>query len=368
MSRGKIAFRVDASLEIGTGHVMRCLTLANALKEKDIESFFICRDHPGNMVDAIAKQGFTHFMLMEADQKTPGQPASSRLAHEAWLGCDWQTDAAQTGEVLHAQQPDYLVVDHYALDKRWERQVAMQGMRLVVIDDLADRPHYCDLLVDQNLGRNSADYSERVEANCKMLVGPENSMLRPEFALIREASLKRRAAAISENILITMGGVDPANATGKILEILSGCDLSLETQIIVVLGPNAPWIAQLQEQASGMPWPVSVKVDVANMAELMAQSDWAIGAGGGTSWERCAVGLPTLMVVVADNQRELTRALDKHGAALSLGGIETLTQSLPAAIAKMADPEFLQAMSAQAAEITDGLGCARVVSIMEEGL
>lgn len=368
MSRGKIAFRVDASLEMGSGHVMRCLTLANALKDKEIESFFICRDHPGNMIDAIGKQAFATFTLTKADQEKNEQRIPVGLAHASWLGCHWQTDATQTIKILHDQRPDYLVVDHYALEAGWEKQVAMPGMRIMVIDDLADRPHRCALLVDQNLGRKKADYADRVQADCSILTGPEFGLLRPEFAQMREASLKRRLAATPANILISMGGVDPANVTGGILDILSGCALLPKTQITVVLGPNAPWIAHVQEQAARMPWPVSVEVDVANMAYLMAQSDWAIGAGGGTSWERCALGLPTLMVVVADNQRALTKALDMHGAAFSLGGIETLAQNLPAAIEKVMDRDFLQAMSARAADISDGEGCARVVSIMEKGL
>ncbi|MGD9710315.1 MAG: UDP-2,4-diacetamido-2,4,6-trideoxy-beta-L-altropyranose hydrolase, partial [Halothiobacillaceae bacterium] len=237
-----VAFRVDASLDIGTGHVMRCLTLADALAAGGAECRFICREHPGHLIEHIRGKGYRVDALPVGASllaiNGEGRPTESP-PHAHWLGCRWETDAAETRAILCQDKPDWLVVDHYALDARWEKALKGSYKKLMVIDDLADRPHACDLLLDQNLGREPGDYEALVSAHCRRLIGPQYALLRPEFAALREYSLQRRRRPEPRRLLITMGGMDQPNATGKVLEALKTCPLPSDCQITVVMGASA---------------------------------------------------------------------------------------------------------------------------------
>ncbi|MBT5187017.1 MAG: UDP-2,4-diacetamido-2,4,6-trideoxy-beta-L-altropyranose hydrolase, partial [Kordiimonadaceae bacterium] len=285
-----VTFRVDASIEMGTGHVMRCLTLANALKEKGANCQFICREHPGNLLQLIRAQRFKAYGLPfdESDQRSVPVKRHKELAHTQWLGTDWETDADEAISCMSDRDTDWLVVDHYALDVRWEEKLKPLYRRLMVIDDLADREHICDLLIDQNLGRSPKDYERLAPSTCKLLVGPNNALLRPEFGQLREASLLRRSVEPRcKELLITLGGVDKDNATVAVMQALQASSIPSDCQITVVMGANAPWLKVVRKLALQMPWQTNVLVSVTNMAELMAASDLAIGAAGSTTWERC---------------------------------------------------------------------------------
>ncbi len=155
----RVVFRADASLNIGSGHVMRCLTLANALRESGASCFFVCREHPGNLLELIREQGFEAIglPLPKTFESLHGKHSSSRLTYAGWLGDSWQRDAEQTLAALNGELADWLVVDHYALDSAWEESLRPACRRLLVIDDLADRDHRCDLLLDQNLVAKMAE-------------------------------------------------------------------------------------------------------------------------------------------------------------------------------------------------------------------
>ena len=363
----KIAFRADASIQIGTGHVMRCLTLADELRAKGKQCHFISRAHSGHLLEVIRQRGHT-VTALPTSQLSPAaeNDLASQSAHSTWLGCDLQIETQQTAAILADMQPDWLVVDHYALDQQWEDSLAPNYRRLLVIDDLADRPHRCDLLLDQNLGRQPQDYSRLVPSQCKVLTSPSYALLRPEFALLRPYSLERRhALPILRHLLITMGGVDKHNATGQVLQALKTCALPQETRITVVMGLTAPWLQNIQEMAMRMPWPTEVVVNVNDMAQRMADSDLAIGAAGSTCWERCCLGLPTIMVVLADNQNEAATHLLKAGAANSLAFSSLLYQDIYDQLLDFIDNrEQLVKMSACAAAITDGFGVERVAAVM----
>ena len=372
----RLCFRVDASLQIGTGHVMRCLTLAEAFQKAGAQCHFISRAHPGHLLDHIRQRGFS-LTVLPMDPSEPvvrheSVEGSAVLAHADWLGCDWQTDAEQTRAVLTDYQAEWLVVDHYALDQRWEHVLLASCRKLMVIDDLADRPHQCDLLLDQNLGRQTADYENLVPADCKLLVGPHYALLRPEFATLREYSLQRRQQPVLKNILITMGGVDQPNATGRVLQALKHCQLPEDCRITVVMGAQAPWLIQVQALAQDMPWPTQVLVNIHDMAQCMADSDLAIGAAGGTSWERCCLGLPSLMIVLADNQKSGAQALQKIKAAQLFGSLSDIEMQLPVAIHALSSPDtsqyLLREMSAAAAGLTEGLGLHKVLKTMQESM
>lgn len=347
----QVVFRADASTDIGTGHVMRCLTLARALAEQGARCDFICRAHAGHLGDFIREQGFVVHVL-------PLVPSPNALAdgtaHAHWLGASQAQDAQACEPVLVALQPDWLVVDHYALDARWEKALAHAYGQLMVIDDLADRPHVASVLLDQTLGRDPADYQAHVPSDCTLLCGSPFALLRPEFAARRPGSLQRRSPSAFHQLLITMGGVDKDNATGRVLDALAKCALPADCRVVVVMGPHAPHAARVQAQASTLPWPTQVLSGVSHMAQLMADSDLAIGAAGATAWERCCLGLPSLMLVLADNQRGMAQALAKSGAAQVIEPVD-----LP-----RMDWSALLNMGPKAADLVDGEGVGRVMQTL----
>jgi len=363
----EIAFRTDASLQIGSGHVMRCLTLAEALRDRGATCRFICREHPGNLLAQIRTRGFVALalpVLMTDDDQRP-QPCEP--VHRNWLGSSWQADAEQTLDLLQGVRPDWLIVDHYALDRRWEDAVRPASGALMAIDDLADRLHACDLLLDQNLGRTPQDYVDLVPAPCQILAGPRYALLRPQFAQLRGYSLARRTAnAPLTNILIAMGGVDQANATTSVLQTLrDGVLLPGNCGITIIMGAQAPWLRDVVDFAARLPWHAEIAIGVDDMARRMAESDLAIGAAGGTAWERCCLGLPALLAVLAQNQWPGARALQASGASRLLGEVADIPQRLGPELALLMQEGALQRMSRLASAITDGLGVARVSEILE---
>ena len=340
---------------------MRCLTLADALSERGAQSIFIFRPHADHLMDLIQHRGHRATALAPADDAfTP--PADPWYAE--WLGTDWASDAAQTQQALGGQVVDWLVVDHYALDRRWEQTLRPHTQRIMAIDDLADRPHDCDLLLDQNLGHKTNDYCGLLSRHTQTLIGPGYALLRPEFAQWREQSLQRRAHPQLKNLLITMGGVDHANATGQVLSALTRCELPADLRITVVMGPAASWLAQVQAQAAAMPRPIQVLAGVDNMAQLMAESDLCIGAAGGSAWERCALGLPTLVVIVAANQHSGAMALQSHEAAWVAADAQQLVAKISALFNKETQAAALQKMSQAAAKIATGNGASQVAELL----
>lgn len=360
----RVAFRADASLLIGSGHVMRCLTLADALRTEGAHCHFISREHPGHLLDLIRQRGFAVTPLPPpAAGLDPGRAGA--LVHAPWLGCDWQTDVQQSGAALAQQPVDWLVVDHYALDQSWEVAMRSCYRKLLAIDDLADRAHQADLLLDQNLGREPRDYAAWVPPQCQVLTGPRHALLRPEFAAWRSYSLQRRQQPSLRNLLISMGGVDLPNATGQVLQALRGCALPQDGCISVVMGAQSPWLRQVREQARDMPLPTEVLVNITDMARRMADSDLALGAAGGTSWERCCLGVPTLLVVLAENQRPGADALRQARAAGLIGDVDDIATQLPPAMQALAQGLALARMGHAASALSDGQGTRRLLRAME---
>ena len=349
-----VTFRADASIEIGTGHVMRCLTLAQALGAAGVRCSFITRELPGHLAERIERAGFA--------VKTLPPPSVIRAPSAPWASVGWQQDAAETTAALDPL-PDWLVLDHYGLDARWQRAVMQnRKLRLMVIDDLADRPHHCTVLLDQNLGRRSEDYDALVPKDCTRLIGPDYALLRPEFAERRAQALARRAGRGLQHLLITIGGSDPRDATSAVLQALQNAALPAQMRITVVMGAQAPALERVRMLASALPWAAVVVVDVNDMAARMQDADLAIGAGGATTWERCALGLPSIVVQIAENQSGIARAMVEAGAALDPGPVAApdFAPRLRAALAE-AQARLLP-LSERAAQVCDGDGLGRVVS------
>ncbi len=361
-----VAFRVDASTLIGSGHVMRCLTLADALAEAGARCFFVMRQKPGSLEAAVRSRRHQVLMLSSGGAEQSASHSESEPPHAAWLGVSWEADASDTLQALKGKEFDWLVVDHYALDHRWESAVVSCCRRLMAIDDLADREHQCNVLLDQNLGRKPNDYDGRVPGHARRLIGSDYALLKPEFSRTRALSVEERKTREPGNILVSMGGVDAANVTGDVLRVLDTIEVVPVYRVTVVLGAACPHIDEVIDKAESMRLDARVVVNANNMAELMSQADLAIGAAGGSAWERCCLGLPSLLVVMADNQRPGAEALKRAGASLSLGWPEAIEETLPRAIREVFAPGRLLEMSQNAAAICDGLGVQRVANALLE--
>jgi UDP-2,4-diacetamido-2,4,6-trideoxy-beta-L-altropyranose hydrolase len=357
----KFVFRVDASVDIGTGHVMRCVTLADALHAEGAECHFVCREHPGHLMDHVARRGHVvHALPMTSPEVVLQEDEAPTPTYSSWLGADWRADASECQIFLRAIRPDWLVVDHYALDARWEAFLRPTCQRVAVVDDLVDRAHDCELLLDQTLGRRPEDYAALVPRRCTLLTGAVHALLRPDFMQLRDYSLARRQANTLERLLVSMGGTDRDNATGRVLQALERSSLPSHCRITVVMGGTAPWLDSVRQQATAMTRRTEVLVEVSNMAQLMADSDLSIGAAGSTSWERCCLGVPTLMLVLAANQRDGASALERAGAAIVLGHAAEAAARIEQSLARLLDGRRLRDMSLAASRVTDGRGTETV--------
>lgn len=360
----KTTFRVDASVQIGSGHVMRCLALADALTQKGAEVSFISRELSGNLCDFVEGKGYPvyrmHSMQVAADNV---KQCGSR--HSDWLDVSWEIDAKQTATILGSKKDaDWLVVDHYALDGRWEKIVRTHVKKIMAIDDLADRIHDCDILLDQNLYNDmETRYDSFLPEHCRRLLGPAYALLRSEFAMARK-SLRKRNGSV-HRILIFFGGSDPTNETRKALEAVTRLNLP-DIAVDVVVGIVNPYKDQIKQLCATMP-NTEFYCQVENMAELMVKADLAIGAGGSTTWERCCLGLPGLVCSFAENQEALTRNAEAKHVLAYLGHCSAVSQyTLAKSIHQLCNnSELLRSMSLHGMQLVDGAGVGRVVTEIE---
>lgn len=337
----QIAFRLDASFDIGTGHLMRCLTLATQLRALGVKVAFIVREAKGDRSDYIEQ--VSGFPLYRIPKNLPK---------------DWQADAQWVMKQLETTV-DWLVVDHYGLDREWETTLRNRARRIMVIDDLANRHHDCDLLLDQNFYENfERRYENLIPDSSNTFLGPRYALLRPEFETWRRR-LEPRDGLVKK-ILISYGGSDP---TGETLKALNALKPLVHTglEVSVVIGGANPRNQDIKAMAAGMQ-NTTVYLHVDNMAELMARADLALGACGSTTWERCSLGLPSMITTVADNQLEAARYLEKHHYHYYLGHFDSVT---PEAIStKLSEiPESQDAYLEQSQKcyaLVDGIGTQRV--------
>ncbi|WP_299288957.1 UDP-2,4-diacetamido-2,4,6-trideoxy-beta-L-altropyranose hydrolase [uncultured Tateyamaria sp.] len=363
----KVAFRVDSSLVIGAGHVMRCLMLAQELRAAGTQCHFICADLPGHLGDLIRTSGMSLTLL-----PAPNQGLSVPHDYDTWSGIPWKDDAQLSADALSSQSFQWLVVDHYGLDVRWEAQAMYsQGLAdagCLVMDDLANRSHLATVLVDTGLSRLAADYVAHVPPACQLLLGPKYAVLRPDFAVMRPSVLPTRNARLLQNVLIAMGGVDLQNSTAAVLDCMNQLSLPSDLNVTVVLGGTAPHLSSVKAQAEGLSFACEVVADVPDMHRLMSEADLAIGAVGGTAWERCVVGLPSLMLSIAENQIPAARALSDAGAAIYLGSLEEpgWQAILETALEKMREPGALAALACASSTLCDGRGVERLVEVIRD--
>lgn len=369
----KVAFRTDASGRIGTGHLMRCLTLADALRAAGARARFVCRDLARELGELVLARGHELVELPRGsapavpavprpeDGHANEAPAASR-AHAHWLGTTEDRDAAATLAALSGDGPwDWLVVDHYALGAQWETRLRACASRILAIDDLADRPHDCDALLDQNLYAGMhARYDGLVPDGCIRLLGPRHALLRPEFAAARDR-LRTRGDEV-RRVLVFYGGVDAANLTTRALDALDA--IAAEVDVDVVIGATHPdrdaIVARCGRRAR-----TTCHVQASDMAGLIADADVGIGAAGVATWERCALGLPALAVAVAANQRVLLRDAARAGLVLGPDIDPADTGALALHLRALLGNAALRAhLSRQGLDAVDALGAGRVARLM----
>ena len=336
-----VVFRADASPAIGGGHIMRCLALADRLRQRGETIWFACRAQTFDTIPKLLNSG--HNIIELPAHGDEQQRFVSALPKTEWL-----------------------VVDHYALDATWMSAQRGWAQRILAIDDLANRPLDCDLLLDQTLARSDDDYRTHTPKQCSFLLGPEFALLRSEFAAARAECLAHRKDQKNGplKVLVTMGATDPDNATELALEALDQISTSIE--IVAVLGSAAPHLDSVGQRALKLRHPTQVLTDVTNMAALMCDADIAVGANGTSSWERCCLGLPTIAIELADNQHDIGVALSKAGAIHFLGrqqdiNIDRLVQEFTQLIS---NPEQMTHMAQMAARVCDGQGATRVADRM----
>ncbi len=332
-------FRADSSLTLGSGHVVRCLTLADALKSRGCQVFFVIQNLAGEMSQYIQSRGYEFFKIPD---------------HAGNLNADAQATKSllQAGGI----RPDWLIIDHYQIGIEWESYLRDQTHRIAVIDDLADRSHDCDLLLDQNTADNR--YSLLISRHSLQLLGPSYALLRTDFHRYRQQGLCRKEAL--RNLLIFFSGSDATQETRKSLTAVIGSSLSIQN-IHVVIGSNYPDPQGLHTLCRRFPH-IQLHTQVPHMAQLMYEADVALGSFGAATWERCSVGLPVVGTVLADNQVMPAKIVTDQDAGLNLGRAADVNGQAYVDALKSLSSDRLNEISKKSAQLVDGKGTERVVA------
>lgn len=355
-----VVFRVDAALHIGSGHVMRCLTLADELKQRGANCIFICREFSGNLFSLIQDKGYELYSL-PCPVTSLNLDSKQIVPHEHWLGVSYQHDALQTIAILETKNLviDWLIVDHYAIDIRWEELIRPYTKKIMLIDDLADRVHDCDLLLDQNyFDHFQCRYDSLVPCEAKKLLGPQYVLLKPAFRHHREkiSNIKKN----QNQILVFFGGVD---RTGETLKLIKGFKSIIHDYFLhIVVGNSNPHYTEILKETIDVE-NIKLYRYVDDMAELMANMDYSFGACGSTNWERMCIGLNCAIVSVAENQVELSLFLQQEGLIDYLGSSDQITEhDYRDYFEKFdIDSSILNTRRHRIMEMVDGLGVDRVV-------
>jgi UDP-2,4-diacetamido-2,4,6-trideoxy-beta-L-altropyranose hydrolase len=351
-------FRVDFSETIGIGHLFRCLTLANALHQKGISCVFISRSDDTNSL--IAKAG--HQLVRLIGKETTNTDAE--VKHASWLSTGWQQDAEESLQICKKYQSLILIVDHYALDYKWEKVLTDYCKTIVVLDDLVDRKHNCQLLIDSNYLRRADEYRKLLVKDSQVLAGSEYTLLNPDFALLRtKAEHRRKATDTINKVLVFMGGGDTENTMDSVLSALSKVKWPVQPKITVVLSSLYKHVDQVMVRLSEMSFETELIIDTPDMARLILDADLAVGASGSSTWERCCLGLPSVNVLIATNQQYAHNKLGHAGVIEAVNVEEPLEKALVTSVQALAsDMKKWHSISERCSSLIDGLGTRRVVS------
>lgn len=336
MTAPRILLFADCGPTVGGGHVMRCLTLARSLAARGAACAFVAPPMVRGLMKTFGPRGIEALDTPEAT-------------------------VDQVRALADAFRPDWLVIDHYRLTRADESALRAPDRRLMVMDDLADRPRDCDLLLDPGYGRVVEDYRGLLPNGAQVLAGPSYALVRPEFAAMREQALARRGEGPVRRVLVSLGLTDVGGVTGKVVQAL--LPVLGDRRLDVALGLGTPSLAALQTLIDPR---VALHVDAPDMASLMSEADLAIGAGGSSTWERACLGLPGVTVILADNQRDLAVRMQTDGLTVAVdGAVEDCEVRLRQAFGRLAqDADLRSAISGGLDELCDGLGAQRAAEVM----
>jgi len=337
-----LLIRADAGTQMGTGHVMRCLALAQAWQDFGGTAHFATVDLPDELAARLGIEG----MALHRMNVVPG-------SHE---------DATQTAILSHDLEAAWVVEDGYHFGADYQRIIKDSGLLLLAIDDYGHAGHYvADLVLNQNIYADASMYPSR-EPRTRLLLGTQYVLLRREF--FRRDGRQRGIPAKARKVLVTMGGSDPHNVTLMVIQSLKQIDIS-ELKIKIVVGSANPNVTTLEKEIFGYSNYELIK-NVANMPELMAWSDIAVAAGGSTCWELAFMGLPHMIFILAENQRPVAEGLDTLGAGFNLGWNRNVSQDKFIRKFKeiINDPAGRKKMSEEGKRLIDGIGSKRVADAM----
>ena len=338
-----VVMKVDSGKEIGWGHMMRCFSLAETLRTKNVEVSFISRKLSGHLGKFIEENGFNVHYLPNKEIRL-------------------EEDAKKTIKIINKLNSiDWLIIDNYKLDKKWESVLRPYVKKIMVIDDMTKREHECDLILDQNLYKNMTKcYDGLIPLNCKKLIGPKFALLRQEFRQIRK-NLRKHNGEI-KRILVSFGSNDPTDETMKVLNSIKYIG-NKQVNVDLILGASDKSSKNIKKTCSKIS-NITCHDQTMNISQLMKKSDVSIGAGGSTTWERCCLGLPSIVSIGAENQRELTEAVSKKGCIINLGWAKDQSSKEYQKAIKNLDRSSLVTMSQKCLKLVDGNGVYRVVDVL----
>ena len=360
----RVVVRVDASACLGAGHAMRCLALASELKSRGHQVVFVMRLLDGHMAEQTRTAGFELLTLADFD-------VNNAKSQAAWLELAKQPDvqlqdAKDTLALLAHQAWDWLVADHYALGLTWQQAMFGSAKKILVSDDEADQALHCDLLLNQNPGANIESYAGLIPLGSQSLIGPHYALLRPEFASRSNPVRGLNHPSAAAHVLVSLGGVDPHGLALQVVSALADCGFR-GSGVTVLAGNHNPYEQELLSTCQDLGF-VGLK-STNTMAQLMEWADWAVGAGGVSLLERCAMALPSIALAIAPNQQPGVAAAQAAVAVLAIdpfgaGFAELLRQAIQSLLS---EPERLKAMSQAATSLCDGRGTARVADALQAG-
>jgi len=334
---------------------MRCLTLAEALHAGGADVLFVCREHPGHGGDVIRERGFDLALLPRRESAGP-----AAAGYAGWIGDSFEGDARSTADAIgrHFGKSDWVVADHYAFGAAWEQAVRPVAGRVMAIDDMANRRHDCDLLLDQNMVEDfERRYDDKVPADCERLLGPAYAMLQARYATVRRTIAPRRGPV--RRILVAFGGADGCHLTMRVAASFTRLARPGTAMDVVAHrnNPDAGALARLAAASTGL----RVLTDLPSLADAIAAADAGFGATGATTWERCCLGLPSVVITMGENQRPIAETLDRLQIVRWLGDEDRVSdEAMDRALGRLLDEPLDGAWSERCMELVDGHGVDRV--------
>ncbi|MDR2153309.1 MAG: UDP-2,4-diacetamido-2,4,6-trideoxy-beta-L-altropyranose hydrolase [Helicobacteraceae bacterium] len=349
----RVAIRVDSSAAIGYGHLSRTLNIALELRSRGFLVYFICRDFESSGVHWITAANFEVVKLPQS--RPPRVVANPKPKHLSWLGVSLDEEIAVVQSALKERGiVDWLLIDSYALDRRFESAMRTYTRKIAVLDDLADRAHECDLLIDGAFLREAGDYSSLVSKRCKLLCGSQYQPLRSDYGRFRALAMPRRFPP--KTVLVSMGGIDSIGLIAVALNALAKSRFA-NAALVAVLSSRAPRIAEYQALGGKLGLKIDWRFDTDDMPLLILRSDLGVGALGVSAYERACLGLACVTAAAADNQRENLARLGAAGAVIA-------EETIGLALERLDEARFRRCERA-AFEICDGLGAARICEAMQ---